>query len=145
MDTGKRVTIPGMGDDGAAGGPPGDLYIYVQVQPHPHFQREQDDIYCVIPISITQAALGAEIMVTTIDDKKVKVKVPPGTQNGKVLRLRDEGVPRMGEGGRRGDMYIRILVRIPARLTAKARDLLRELQRVQGEEESPEPVPLAEL
>jgi molecular chaperone DnaJ len=145
IDTGKRVTIPGMGDDGAGGGPPGDLYIYVQVQPHPHFQREHDDIYCVIPISITQAALGADILVATIDDKKVKVKIPPGTQNGKVLRLRDEGVPHMGEGGRRGDMYIRIMVRVPARLSAKARDLLRELQHVQGEEESPAPVPLTEL
>ena len=145
MDSGKRVTIPGMGDDGLAGGPPGDLYIYVQVQAHPHFQREQDDLYCVIPISITQASLGADILVATIDGKKVKVKIPPGTQSGKVLRLRDEGVPRVGEGGRRGDLYIRILVRVPARLSAKARDLLRELQRVQGEEESPDPVPLAEL
>jgi molecular chaperone DnaJ len=145
IDTGKRVTLPGMGDDGAGGGPPGDLYIYVQVQPHPHFQREGDDIYCVIPVSITQAALGAEILVATIDEKKVRVRIPPGTQSGKVLRLRDEGVPRMGEAGRRGDMYIRILVRVPARLTTKARDLLRELQKVQGEEESPDPVPLAEL
>ncbi len=145
MDTGKRLTIPGMGDDGAGGGPPGDLYIHVQVEPHHHFQREHDDIYCVIPVSITQASLGAEILVSTIDDKKVKVRIPPGTQSGKVLRLRDEGVPHMGEGGRRGDLYVRILVRVPARLSAKARDLLRELQRVQGEEESPEPVPLAEL
>lgn len=145
MDTAKRVTIPGMGDDGLGGGPPGDLYIYVQVEPHPHFQRENDDLHCVIPVSITQAALGADILVSTIDDKKVKVKIPPGTQSGKVLRLRDGGVPHMGEGGRRGDLYIRILVRVPAKLSAKARDLLRELQRVQGEEESPEPVPLSEL
>ena len=145
IEHGKRVSIPGMGDDGANGGPAGDLYIYVHVRPHAHFERDGNDVYCVIPVSISQATLGTEITVDTMDEKKIKVKVPPSTQNGKILRLRSEGIPFLNSPHRRGDMYIRILVKIPQRLTGKARELLRQFAKIQGEETNPSPVPLSEL
>jgi len=145
IETGKRIRISGHGDTGPNGGVPGDLYVDIQVLPHPHFERNETDIYCVIPISITQASLGSDIVVTTLDEKKIKVKIPPGTQNGKILRVKNEGVPYLHNSNRRGDMYIKIMVKIPTKLSGREKDLLRDLAQIQGEEESPEPVPLSEL
>lgn len=145
VESGKRIGIPGQGDGGPNGGPSGDLYVYIVARPDRHFQREGNDLYCVIPISITQAALGAEILVTTLDDKKIKVKVPPGTQNGRTLRVRGEGIPYTHNPNRRGDLFIKILVQIPSKLSSRARDLLKELADIQGEVESPDPVPLSDL
>jgi molecular chaperone DnaJ len=145
MEHGKRISLSGRGDAGPNGGPNGDLYIVVHVSPHEYFQRDAYDVYCVIPISITQAALGAEILVPTLEGKRVKVKIPSGTQNDKVLRLRNEGVPYLNNSSRRGDMYIKITVQIPAKLSGKAKSLLRELQQVEGEETSPQPVPLDQM
>jgi molecular chaperone DnaJ len=145
IETGKRINIPGQGDSGPNGGPFGDLYVYISVRPHEYFERDGADLYCVIPISITQAALGSEIHVTTLESKKVKVKIPPSTQNGKIFRLRSEGIPHLHNPERRGDLYIKIMVRIPEKLNGKAKSLLKEYAAIQGEEENPEPVPLAEL
>jgi molecular chaperone DnaJ len=145
IETGKRIAIPGQGDAGPNGGPAGDLYVFIHVQQHEFFHREGYDIHCVIPISITQAALGTEIMVPTVEGKKVKVKIPSGTQNGKVLRLRNEGVPVMNGAGKRGDMYIRIHVRVPDKLSAKAKGILKELAEVEGENTNPTPIHLSEL
>ncbi len=145
IETGKRINIPQQGEAGMNGGPPGDLYVYVSVHPHEHFERDGTDIYCVIPISITQASLGTDIYVTTIDDKKVKVKIPAGTQNGKVLRLRNEGIPYLHNANRRGDMYIKILVEVPTRLSSKAKNLLQELAEMHGEKDNPKPIRLSEL
>ena len=145
IESGKRINIPGQGEAGPNGGPAGDLYVYISVKPHEYFERDNTDIYCVIPISITQAALGTEIFVTTIDEKKVKVKIPSGTQNGKILRLRNEGIPYLHNANRRGDMYIKIMVKIPVRINAKAKTLLQEIAEIQGEESNPKPISLAEL
>ncbi|MCK4540667.1 MAG: molecular chaperone DnaJ [Spirochaetales bacterium] len=145
IESGKRINIPGQGDAGANGGPNGDLYVYIGVKPHRYFERDGNDIYCVIPISVTQAALGSEIKVSTLDEKQVKVKIPMATQNGKVLRLRSEGIPYLHNSSRRGDMYIKLIVVIPAKLSSRAKDLLRELAEIQGENGSPKPVPLSEL
>ncbi len=145
IESGKRINIPGQGDAGANGGPNGDLYVYIGVKPHRYFERDGNDIYCVIPISVTQAALGSEIKVSTLDEKQVKVKIPMATQNGKVLRLRSEGIPYLHNSSRRGDMYIKLIVIIPAKLSSRAKDLLRELAEIQGENGSPKPVPLSEL
>ncbi len=146
IENGKRINIPGQGDGGLNGGPPGDLYVYIRVQPHEYFERDGNDLYCVIPISITQASLGAEILVSTLDDsRKVKVKIASGTQNGKVLRLKSEGVPYLRSPDRRGDLYIKILVQIPQKVTGKARSLLQELASVTGEQDSPNPVRLSDL
>jgi molecular chaperone DnaJ len=145
IENGKRISLPGQGDAGPHGGPPGDLYVYIHIKPHEYFERDGNDVYCLIPISLTQAALGSEIFVTTLDNKKIKVKIPPGTQNGKVLRIRGEGIPYVNNSRMRGDMYIKIRVEIPSKLSSRARELLKELADLNGENESPEPVKLTEL
>jgi molecular chaperone DnaJ len=145
IESGKRINISGQGDAGPNGGPAGDLYVYITVSPHEHFERQGNDVYCVVPISFTQATLGADVYVTTLDEKKIKVKVPAGTQNGKILRIKGEGIPHLHDSGRRGDMYIKILVRVPTRLSSRAKVLLKEFSEIMGEVENPEPVPLSEL
>jgi molecular chaperone DnaJ len=145
IEDGKRLSVAGQGDAGVNGSQDGDLYVFLRVQPHEAFERDGRDIYCAVPISITQAALGADIVVPTLDDKTVRVTIPSGTQNGRVLRLRGEGIPELHNPGKRGDMYIKVVVRIPTKITAKAKELLKELASVNGEEMSPRPIPLSEL
>jgi molecular chaperone DnaJ len=146
IETGKRISIPGQGDGGVNGGPPGDLYVYIRVLSHEYFERNGNDLYCVIPISVSQAALGAEIFVSTLENsRKVKVKIPAGTQNGKMLRLKSEGVPYLRSPDRRGDLYIKILVEIPTKVSGKARTLLQQLGSLTGEESNPKPVRLSDL
>lgn len=145
IESGKRINIPGQGDFGPNGGPAGDLYVYISVKPHEYFERDGNDIYCVIPISVSQAALGSDINVGTLDSKKVKVRIPPGTQNGKVFRLKGEGIPYLHNENRRGDMYIKVRVEIPSKLGSRAKDLLRELGEIMGEDASPKPIRLSDL
>lgn len=145
IESGKRINIPGQGDHGPNGGPAGDLYVYISVKPHEYFERDGNDIYCVIPISISQAALGADIFVETLDSKKVKVRIPPGTQNGKIFRLKNEGIPYLHNESRRGDMYIKVRVEIPTHLGARGKELLRELAQIQKEENNPKPIKLSDL
>ncbi|GHU67009.1 chaperone protein DnaJ [Spirochaetia bacterium] len=142
VENGKRVAIPRQGDAGPAGGPPGDLYVFIRVKAHEHFERQDEDLYCAVPISVTQAALGAEIQVATLEGKTIKVKVPAGIQNGKLLRIRDEGVPVQG---RRGNLYIKLMVQIPVKLSKRGRELMEELAKVEGENNSPKPISLSEL
>lgn len=144
VEDGRRIRIPEQGDAGPRGGPPGDLYVVIRVKPHEYFERDGHDVYCVIPITYTQAALGGEVHVPTLDDKKVKVKIPSGTQNNKILRLRNEGIPH-ASSGRRGDMYIRILVTVPQRVSSREKTLLKELAEMEGDNTTPTPVPLADL
>ena len=142
VENGKRVVIPRQGDAGPGGGPPGDLYVFIRVKAHEYFERQDLDLYCAVPISITQAALGAEIHVATLDGKTLKVKIPPGTANGKLLRIRDEGVPA---SGRRGSFWIKLMVQIPAKLSKRGRELLEELSKIEGETDAPKPIPLSEM
>jgi molecular chaperone DnaJ len=145
MDDGKRLSVAGQGDTGPNGGRPGDLYVFIHVRPHEFFERDGYDLYCAMPISISKAALGGEITVPTIDGKKVKVNVPAGTQHGKMLRLREEGVPGSNGGARRGDMYIKLMVQVPAKLSRRGKELLEELQKVEGENDAPKPLKLSEI
>jgi len=145
IESGKRINIPGQGDAGPNGGPAGDLYVYVRVLPHEYFERQANDIYCMIPVTFTQAALGAEIMVPNLEGKKVKVKIPAGTQNGKILRLKNEGVPHLHNSNRRGDLYIKIRVDVPKHLSSRSKEILKELSSLEGEDSSPSPVPIREL
>lgn len=145
IETGKRINIPGQGDNGPGGGPAGDLYVFIQVQPHSHFERSGNDLYCAIPISFTQAALGSEIQVSTLEGKRLKLKIPAGTQNGKILRIKNEGVPFVHGNGKRGDLYIKIMVEVPKKLTSKSKQLLKELADLEGENSAPDPVPLSSL
>jgi molecular chaperone DnaJ len=142
VENGRRLIIPRQGDAGPNGGPTGDLYVIVRIRPHEYFERQDVDLYCAVPISISQASLGAEIQVSTLDGKTIKVKVPAGTQNGKMLRIRDEGVPA---NGRRGNLYIKFIVRIPEKLSRRGRELLEELARAEGQNDSPSPIPLSQL
>ncbi len=145
IESGKRINIPGQGNASPNGGLTGDLYVYITVAPHEYFERDGADIYCVIPVSMTQAALGSELMVPTLDDKKAKLKIPAGTQNDKILRLRSEGIPYLHNAGRRGDMYIKIRVNIPTKLNIKVKNLLKEISELEGGKENPDPIPLKEL
>lgn len=145
MQDGKRIQLTGQGDEGIGRAPAGDLYVYVHVKPHARYERDGDDLYCAIPLAFTQAALGASILVGTLDDRRIRVRVPAGTQPGRMLRVRGEGVPHLDNPGRRGDLYIKVVVTVPDRLSPQARKLLGEVAKVVREESSPEPVPLSNL
>src|SRR5229473_5237818 len=135
VDTGTRVRVAGEGEPGERGGPPGDLYVVVHVQEHPIFIREDTEVICEVPISFTQAALGATIEVPTLDGK-VKMKIPSGTQSGKVFRLRGKGIPHLN-GHQRGDQHVRVTVEVPEKLTKKQRELLEQFASLAGEDAHP--------
>jgi molecular chaperone DnaJ len=131
VDDGTQIRLAGEGNQGMAGGPAGNLYVALTVQPHAIFQRRDNDIVMELPINIAQAALGAEIEVPTMDGAETLV-VPPGTQHGKVLRLKNKGVPHLRRSERRGDQLIAIKVAVPNQLTAKQKKLLEELGETLG-------------
>jgi molecular chaperone DnaJ len=143
VEDGKRVVIPGQGDSGPNGGPAGDLYVFIRVRPHEFFERDGSDLYCALPVSITLATLGGEIGFTTIEGKKIKVSVSAGSQNGKMLRVKEEGVP--SSSGRRGDLYLKLLVQVPQRLSRRGRELLEEFRSAEGEDAEPRPIKLSEI
>jgi len=125
VDTGDRIRLAGEGEPGEQGGPPGDLYVQVMVQDHPIFTREESHLYCEVPISFASAALGGEMEVPTLSGKVV-LKVPPGTQTGKMFRMRGKGVKPV-RGGPVGDLICRVMVETPVNLTERQKELLREL------------------
>ena len=131
VHSGSRIKLSGEGEQGAGGGLSGDLYIFIKVQPHPFFERRDDDLFCQVPIKITQAALGDEIIVPTLDGK-IELKIPAGTQPGKRFRLRNRGVPHVNGGGR-GDLYVETNVEIPTNLTTEQRDLLQQFAQIEPE------------
>ena len=131
--TGSRVRVPGRGNAGIHGGPPGDLYIITNVQPHPFFERRGDDLYTVVPVTVTEASLGAKVEVPTIDGR-AQVRIPPGTNSGKKLRLREKGAPAAGHAGKRGDQIVEVQVVVPKPEDERVRQLLRELSKVDQED-----------
>lgn len=135
VDNGSRLKLAGEGETGPAGGTAGDLYVVIQVEPHPLFVRDNLDIICDIPIGFVQAALGAEIDVPTLDGK-VKMKIPPGTQSGKVFRLKGKGVKDI-RGYHHGDQHVRLIVETPTHLTARQKELLKEFAALGGEDVNP--------
>lgn len=124
VDTGSRLRIRGEGEEGERGGPPGDLFVFIYVEPHDFFSREGDDIVCQIPISITEAALGTEVELPTLNGTK-NLKIPKGTESGEIFRIKGEGFPRM-RGYGRGDEIVQVMVRTPKDLTKRQEELLRE-------------------
>jgi molecular chaperone DnaJ len=136
VETGTRIRLAGEGEAGMRGGPTGDLYIFIEVAEHPIFQREAQNLYCRVPVSMTDAALGGEIEVPTIDGGRSRVKIPPGSQTGKQMRLRGKGMPML-RGGGHGDMYIEMAVETPVNLTARQKELLREFDKL-SEDNNPE-------
>lgn len=126
VEDGTRIRFAGLGEAGAFGGPAGDLYVVLHVKEHPFFEREGNDLRCVIPISFTQAALGAEIVVPTLEGDH-KLKIPEGTQSGSTFRIRSRGVPVLNGRGK-GDLFVEVRVQTPGKLTKRQRELLLELE-----------------
>jgi molecular chaperone DnaJ len=131
--TGSRVRVAGHGNAGIGGGPTGDLYFITQVAPHPFFERRGDDLYTVVPITVPEAALGAKVEVPTIDGRS-QVRIPPGTDSGKKLRLREKGAPSVRRPGHRGDQIVEVQVIVPKPEDEKVRELLRELSKAAPED-----------
>ena len=134
IDDGQRIVLSGQGSEGRDGGPAGDLYIYVSVRPHAVFEREGTDIYCEVPISFTEAALGAEIDIPTLEGTE-KYEIPEGTQTGTTFTLRQRGVPIVNTKNR-GSLHITVTVEVPKNLNGEQKDILRKFAESRGEANS---------
>lgn len=128
LDDGARIRVVGKGHAGANGGEHGDLFVTVRVMPHPLFRRDGDDLHIVVPVSVHEAALGAKILVPSLEGQ-ARVRVPPGTQSGQRFRLRERGVPSP-RGGRRGDLVIEARIVLPKVLDERSKELLKEFGRI---------------
>ncbi|OZA00070.1 MAG: molecular chaperone DnaJ [Rhizobiales bacterium 17-65-6] len=137
VEDGTRIRLGGEGEAGVRGGPAGDLYIFLSIEPHPFFQREGADLHCRAPISMVTAALGGTVEVPTIDGEKTKVRIPEGTQSGKRLRLAGKGMPVLRTRNF-GDMYVQVVVETPQNLTKRQRELLTEFEKECSNETHPE-------
>jgi molecular chaperone DnaJ len=130
---GQRIRVAGKGNAGQHGGQPGDLYAIIRAGDHPVFRRDGDDIHVIVPVTATEAALGAKIEVPTIDGRAL-LKVPPGTQSGQKLRLREKGVPSATKEGVRGDEIVEVKITVPMPRDEKTKELLRELAKLNPED-----------
>jgi molecular chaperone DnaJ len=130
---GSRLRVPGKGNAGTMGAPPGDLYITTKVEPHAFFRRDGDDIEITVPVTVSEAALGAKIEVPTIDGRAV-LKIPQGTVNGQKFRLREKGVPNSRGAGQRGDQIVEVTLVAPDPRDERTRALLKELAELQQED-----------
>jgi len=131
VDTGAQIRIPGEGHSGPFGGPCGDLIVITRVAPHPFFVRKGDNLHCEVPVTLTEAVLGARIQVPTLDGATA-LALPPGAQSGQVFRLRGKGLPRL-DSDRRGDLYVTVKVLIPRSLDARTQEIFRQLERLMPE------------
>jgi molecular chaperone DnaJ len=136
VEDGTRIRFSGFGEAGAFGGPPGDLYVVLHVKEHPFFEREGNDLHCVIPISFTQAALGTELKVPTLEAEQT-LKVPEGIQSGTTMRIRGKGVPVLNGHGK-GDLFVELRVQTPSKLNKRQREILQELEGGSKLENKPE-------
>ena len=129
VEEGTRIRLAGEGQAGVNGGPPGDLYIFVSVSPHPIFQRDGHDLYCRCPISFVTAAVGGSVDVPTLGGATVSVKIPEGTQSGRQFRMRSKGMPVLRGGGLTGDLYVEVAVETPVKLSKRQKELLRAFEK----------------
>jgi len=136
VETGTRIRLSGEGEAGMRGGPAGDLYIFIEVIKHKLFEREDNNLFCRVPVSMATAALGGDIEVPTIDGGRSRVKIPSGSQSGRQMRLRSKGMPAL-RGGTTGDMFIELAVETPVNLTGRQKEILREFADL-SEENNPE-------
>src|SRR6267154_4404140 len=130
---GQRIRVAGKGNAGAHGGPPGDLYVIIRTGEHPIFRRDGDDIYLSVPVTVTEAALGAKIEVPTIDGRAL-LKIPPGTQSGQKFRLSEKGVPSATKEGARGDEIVEVKITVPMLRDERSKEILRELAKLNPED-----------
>ena len=133
VESGSRLKISGEGEQGPNAGPSGDLYVLLHVRKHSVFERHGNDIVMIEPISFALACLGGEIEIPTISGKKIKMKVPPGTENDHVFRVKGQGIPYLGSYGR-GDQLIKVTIDVPKKLTPRQRELLKEFAEIEGDE-----------
>lgn len=138
IDTGQKLRSAGNGEAGVMGGPAGDLYVVIHVADHSLFERKGDDLYCDIPIKFTLAALGGTIEVPTLSNSsgRISLKIPPGTQDGTVFKLKERGMPRL-RGGSKGDQYVRVHIEVPRKLSNKQREILEEFALACGDADQP--------
>ena len=136
VETGTRIRLAGEGEAGMRGGPSGDLYIFIEVETHKIFERENSNLFCRVPVAMATAALGGDIEVPTIDGGRSRVKIPAGSQSGRQMRLRSKGMPAL-RGGPAGDMFIELAVETPVNLTSRQKELLREFEDL-SEENNPQ-------
>jgi molecular chaperone DnaJ len=139
VEDGTRIRLAGEGEAGLRGGPAGDLYIFLSIEPHEFFQRDGADLHCRVPISMVAAALGGDFEVPAIDGSKVRVKVPAGTQTGRRFRLAAKGMPVL-RAKQMGDMYVQVVVETPQNLTKRQRELLAEFENLSSDTTQPESV-----
>lgn len=137
VEDGTRIRLAGEGEAGVRGGPPGDLYIFLSIQPHEFFQRDGADIFCLVPISMTTAALGGKINVPILEETLMEMDIPQGTETGKQFRLKGKGMPVL-RSKITGDMYVQVEVETPKNLTRKQKDLLRAFEEASTENTHPE-------
>lgn len=144
VDEGKRIVIHGQGNAGENGGTPGDLIVVLHVDNHQFFERDEENLYCAVSISMTQAALGCKIQIEGLDEKKIEIAIPDGTTNGKLLRIKGEGVP-VTNSSRKGDLYVKVIVNTPTRLNSKQKDLLKQFMEIENPTTEPDLMPLSKL
>jgi molecular chaperone DnaJ len=138
VEEGTRIRLAGEGEAGLRGGASGDLYIFVTVRNHDIFQRDGYDLHCEVPIKITTAILGGEVVVPAIDGSKVKVKIPAGTQQGHKFRLKSKGMTRMGSDNVVGDLYIHSKIEVPVDISKRQKDLIQEFEDISSDKSNPE-------
>jgi len=139
VEEGNRIRLTGEGEAGARGGPAGDLYVYISIRKHQFFNRKGDDVHFEIPLKFTTAALGGAIEIPTIDGTKASLKIPEGSQNGDQFRLKSKGMSVINSGGRRGDMYVRINIETPVKLSVEERELLVKLDQLMNKKTTSNP------
>lgn len=132
IDNGQTISLRGEGEPGINGGPPGDLYVNIRVKPHPIFKREGYDVICEIPVTFTQAALGAELEIPTLEGT-IKYTIPEGTQTGTVFRLKNKGIKHLRSNSK-GDQLVKVNVEVPTKLSEKQKELLRQFAEISGDE-----------
>jgi len=139
VEEGNRIRLTGEGEAGARGGSAGDLYVYISIRKHQFFNRKGDDVHFEIPLKFTTAALGGAIEIPTIDGAKASLKIPEGSQNGDQFRLKSKGMSVINSGGRRGDMYVRINIETPVKLSSEERELLMKLDQLMNKKTTSNP------
>ncbi len=144
VDEGKRFTLANQGDAGKNGGSNGDLVVVVNVMADKYFERDGNDLYCAVNISLSQAILGAKIMLKSLDERTISINIPEHTMHGKLLRVRDEGVPYINSN-KKGDLYVKIMVQLPTSLSKDQKKLMQEYAKLEKATDAPDLVPLASL
>lgn len=136
VDDGMRLRMSGYGDAGEQGGPPGDLYVYIRVEPHELFHRKEDDLYLELPLGYAEAALGCKKEIPTLYGKTIRLTIPEGTQSGKILKVRGEGCPNV-HTGERGHLLVELVVETPIKMSSRQRELMEEFGRLEEASSSP--------